>query len=103
MPPSLSCVATLPGRQRGEISCLAFEREGDYLAAAAADGTVLIYEVALTRWIHSFDFPQAVSCVCWVVETRIAHRSLIVGLSDGTICHLSFDVHVRLPLLSSST
>ncbi|RDX51282.1 WD40 repeat-like protein [Lentinus brumalis] len=81
--------ATLVNGHTSGITALAFSPGGTYLASAALDGCVCIWDVEASRLLHRYEGDSAVLCLAWVPS---GEATVIFGTRKGNIEMLTISV-----------
>ncbi|KAI0695270.1 WD40-repeat-containing domain protein [Cerioporus squamosus] len=80
-------LARLPGGHNGAITVISFSPRATYLATAATDDKICIWEAASRKLLHRYHGSSYALCLAWM-PNREDH--LLCGMLDGYVVCLSF-------------
>lgn len=69
------------------ITAIAFSPQATYLATAATDNKICIWEVASRKLLHEYFGSSYALCVTWM---PVRENYLLCGMADGYVTSLSF-------------
>ncbi len=77
----------LAGGHNGVVTAITFSPRATYLATAATDNKICVWEVASRKLLHEYTGSNHALCLTWM-PTGESH--LLCGMSDGYVISLSF-------------
>jgi WD40 repeat protein len=96
---------TLPRSHDAGVIDVQFDSSGSYLASCALDGTLVVYALALQRYIHRLELDDTPSFMRWGHAVSDCF-SIVVGFTSGDLSHITFkqdNVRICLHILVGSS
>ena len=82
-------LARLPEGHNGAITTISFSPCARYLATAATDNRICIWEVASRKLLNKYHGSSYALCLAWVPGMDVEGH-LLCGMLDGYIVHVTF-------------
>ena len=91
--------ARLSGGHSSVITTIAMSSKGNYVATAAADNKVCIWEISSQKLLHEYSGSSYALCLAWIPARE---DQILCGMLDGYVVLLSFDT-VRMQQFTASS
>lgn len=82
-------LALLPGEHNGAVTAISFSPRAKYLATAATDNRICIWEVASRKLMSRYHGSSYALCLAWM-PTSEDPSHLLCGMLDGYVVSLQF-------------
>ena len=79
----------LSGGHNGVLTAICFSPRATYLATAATDNRICIWEIASRKLLHEYSGSSYALCLTWIASRE---NYLLCGMSDGYVISLSFSL-----------